>query len=42
LVTDLLKERTVDQLNSKNFDNVAAPNPADLLKVAGGQVTIKW
>ena len=31
----------VDQLNSKNFDNVAAPNPADLLrgKVAGVQVT---
>jgi iron complex outermembrane receptor protein len=28
-------------LNSKNFDNVAAPNPADLLrgKVAGVQVT---
>jgi iron complex outermembrane receptor protein len=31
----------VDQLNAKNFDNVAAPNPADLLrgKVAGVQVT---
>jgi TonB-linked SusC/RagA family outer membrane protein len=31
----------VDQLNSKNFDNVGAPNPADLLrgKVAGVQVT---
>jgi iron complex outermembrane receptor protein len=38
LVTDLLKERcnqTVDQLNSKNFDNVAAIN-ADLLKRCGG------
>jgi iron complex outermembrane receptor protein len=31
----------VDQLNAKNFDNVAAPNPADILrgKVAGVQVT---